>query len=124
MNPLLFTVTLAVLPVEAPTADPSRGLTAALAAQVIAQMLDVSTTSAGIATGRGREVNPLMTWAVNDPLLLGLVKGAAAVGITLALLHAAKTQPKAAQIAAWLIAGMTTAVAISNARQMRKGAVR
>jgi hypothetical protein len=98
---------------------PSGWLYTALAAHVVAQTLDVSTTAWGIGSGKVREANPLMRWAAGDPVLLGLVKGGFAVASTIALLKIHKKHPRAAMVVAIGITALTGYIAYRNAQTLR-----
>lgn len=88
----------------------------AIAAHVVAQMVDVSTTEYGIGTGRFREANPAMRWAARSPVTMGIAKGSLAVASSWALLRLHKQHPKAALIGALVSSTISVAVSARNIR--------
>lgn len=105
-------------PPQAPmTAEHHAVLThAAIAAHVVAQFADVSTTSFAMGRGGFREANPVMRPFAGNPIRLALVKGAYATGTSYLLLKLHRTRPKTAFGLAVLSVVTTGYVARRNAR--------
>lgn len=91
-------------PVHCAAADPPEGVIhAAIAAHVIAQFADVSTTEFAIGSGRFKEANPLVRWGVSDPVKIAILKGAFATGTSYVLLKIHKQHP-------WYALGVSAAL--------------
>lgn len=84
----------------------------ALAAYAVAQIADVVTTTRALRSGRGREANPVIRWAMEAtgrawPLVKAVIVGAAAVGVV----------TQAGPLWLWPVTVGTAAVAWWNSRQ-------
>lgn len=96
-------------------------LHAAIAAHVVAQAADLSTTSFAMGRGGFRESNPMMRPFAGDPVRLALVKGAYAVGTSYLFLRLHKTRPKLAFALAAGTAAFTSYIAARNSRVVQSG---
>ncbi len=122
MTSLLLTLVLAQTPSFVYVQDPEphpRLLHAAIAAHVIAQFADLSTTSYAMGRGGFYEHNPIMRPFAGSPVKLALVKGGYAVGTSYLFLRLHRTRPKLAFALAAGHAVFTSIIAARNARLIR-----
>lgn len=112
---------LVLLLAQAPAPERHAGwLHAAIAAHVIAQSADLSTTSYAMGRGGFRESNPVMRPFAGDPVRLALVKGGYAVGTSYLFLRLHRTRPRLAFVVATASAAFSSVIAARNARLVRK----
>jgi hypothetical protein len=65
----------------------------ALAAYGIGQATDLSTSMYLFGAGRAHEANPLLSWAEDRPVAMGIAKGALAAGVITVLMKNHKSHP-------------------------------
>lgn len=107
MNPaaLLLAVGLLAPAPPAPRAptlpDPPEWLVhGAIASQGVGQFSDGLTTMYAMGTGGFTEANPLLRWAEDRPVWMGVAKGTVAAVLTYTLIRLHRTRPKTTLVAA------------------------
>jgi hypothetical protein len=92
----------------------------AIAAFMIGQFADITTTEYGIGAGKIREANPLFRRAVEQgPVVAGLAKGTFAVLVSWIMLRAQIHHAKATFFTAFLLTGVQAYVTWHNAQLLR-----
>lgn len=87
-----------------------------IAAMLVTQFADISTTEYGLGKGVIAEGNLLLKWSTNHgPIATAVVKGSVATGVAMFLIHKHRSHPKAVTVAAIIIGGVTGAAAYHNA---------
>lgn len=83
-------------------------------APIVGNVLDVASTLAVIASGKGTEANPLLRTVARNPLSFLAVKAAVGLASTLIARSMAKHNEKAGKVAAVVAAAIPTAAAVHN----------
>jgi len=120
---MIPTVALALVLAQtpAPPREHHEGwLHAAIAAHVVAQFADISTTQFALGTGRYREANPVLRPIMGGPIRMAIIKGTYATVTSYGLLKLHKTRPKTAFALAVLSTVATSYVAARNVRVVRR----
>jgi hypothetical protein len=126
MNAALSLLAVALLsgppPQSIPRGDPHElWIHAAIAAAGIGQATDLSTTmyAMGRSSGQFSEANPLLAWAEDRPVAMGLVKGLVAAGTTYGLIRLHHTRPKTALAASLGLVALQSWVTYRNMQTIR-----
>lgn len=90
-----------------------RSLKWGLVALDVALTADLAVTLYGVQSGRVTELNPTWRWAQSRPIVFGIVRGGAQIG-----LREAVRKSKSATLA-WTLAGVGCGVLIWNVGQVR-----
>lgn len=100
-----------VLLLAAPASAQSTGVRLALGGLVVGNVLDIVSTEKAIASGHGREGNPLMGQSQTQRFA---VKAATTITSVWLLKKIGKSRPKTAQVIAWTLTGGLTYIASRN----------
>jgi hypothetical protein len=96
-----------------------RASNVAIGTFMVGQFGDITTTAYGIGAGQFSEANPLLRWAEHRPVAMAVTKGSLAVGVSVALLKARRSHPKATFWTAVALTAVQVGVTWHNSRQLR-----
>ncbi len=82
----------------------------------VLQGLDYHSTRRALASGRGREANPVMRGVVGRPVVFGAVKAAGTLGIVAGLEAAACRYPRGSVLTAAALNGLMAVIVARNYR--------
>jgi hypothetical protein len=84
------------------------------------QVMDLSTTTYGIGTGKVKEANPFIRWAADEPLMLASMKLGTAAGLDWIVRKLSKSgHRKTAIILGIALTSASMAVSIHNMNEIR-----
>ena len=123
MNPAALFLSLTLLSPGHPIAalpEPHPTIThSAIAAAAIGQFTDVSTTMYAMGRGGFEEANPLLSWAEDKPVAMGVVKGLVATVTTVTLVKLHARRPKTTLVLALALTALQAWVTWRNAEVLR-----